>query len=88
MKTVWKKDFLRLSFTAWSHFTQLSKLLKANAQKPVPVSEEVKEKVIIKQRLEVYDGTMEVWATVRQQIVAWVESIYSRCNSYLDPSKK
>jgi hypothetical protein len=40
------------------------------------------------QTLEVHDGTMEVWTTVRQQIVAWIESIYGRCNNYLDPSKK
>lgn len=89
LRKIWKKDNQRLAFTAWSYFAQLSKLKRTQGQRPVaPVRDSVSEKVIIRQRLEVYDGTLEVWTTTRKQIVAWLESIFARCNSHLDPSKQ
>ena len=89
IRNIWKQDYLRLSFTAWSHFTQLCKAKRVLAQqKSSPPRTEESEKVIIKQRLEVYDGTMEVWNTVRGQIVSWIENLYIRCNGYLDSNKK
>ena len=82
-------DLLRYTFSAWS---QNIKLLKVERQlkdaRDRAASQQPQEKVLIKQQLEVYDGTKDVWNSVRTQLVEWAFQLYSQCNSYMDPHKQ
>lgn len=73
-------------FQVWKLMCQLAKAYKQIDQKDGNRLQP--EKIIIKQQLEVYDGTMDVWTSMRRQVVDWAYSLYCQCNNYLDPSKQ
>ena len=84
-----KKDSLCIAFAAWVNFSQLSKLRRATNKQEIGLQDKGDhERVYIKQTLEVYDGTMNVYTALRKQIVQWTCSVYAGCNSHLDPDKK
>jgi len=45
------------------------------------------DRVIIKQKLEVVDGTLQVWQSIRAAIVGWVYSIFVSSNHHLNQKK-
>lgn len=76
----------RLSLAALHYYARARRLARQQ-QTIVETKTKEGEKVIIKQQLEVVDGTFEVWASIRRSLVAWVYEIFLRSNHHLNQKK-
>lgn len=87
---MYRKEKKRLAFLAWRYFAMLQKaqrkigyLIKASKKE----SENEGKKVMITQKLEVLDGTYNVWVFIRQSIVSWIYQIFLRSNDHIYQKK-
>lgn len=91
----------RLMFTTLCYYTKwrkadrkVAELLsqkmsqKGTASEHLYIEDKTNEKVVIKQQLEVFDGTMEVYTSIRRSIVIWIYEIFLKSNHHLNQKKK
>lgn len=67
-------------FTIWSYFAKLQRTNKLLDQATAGGRRQSGEKVIVKQKLEVYDGTFDVWTSIRKSLVNWAFEIFLASN--------
>ena len=77
---------LRLTLLAWHYFAKARKLNRALLTQHAPAAPN--DRVLIRQKLEVVDGTLQVWQSVRAALVGWVYTIFLSSNHHLNQKKK
>jgi hypothetical protein len=71
----------RWLFTAWTYFSRYQKARKT-LHYVLQQADTAKqgEKVMVNQKLEVYDGTFDVWTSIRKALVDWAFTIFQASN--------
>ena len=87
LKDETNRERKRLALLAWYYYSKAKRLNRdmMKGQNSVPKQA---EKIIVKQKLEVVDGTVQVWSSVRGAIVGWIYSIFLTSNHHLNQKKK
>lgn len=80
-----RREHQRLVLLAWHYFSKARKLHRALLTQQAPAGPI--DRVLIRQKLEVVDGTLQVWQSIRAAIVSWVYSIFLSSNHHLNQKK-
>lgn len=75
-----EKEKKRWLFTAWTYFTRYSSLKKQYSKLLLEKQTGPGEKIVVKQKLEVFDGTFDVWTSIRKSLVNWAYELFLASN--------